>query len=109
MSRPQHRQQCSSLLGGASGFGDDFNADKGLASGDDWASLDDQQVDLRVVAVEAAVLERIEQGFLHVVQISPPAIGRADRDVHGQATGQRRIPPQPSREGRAHRLAEAPT
>lgn len=40
--------------------------------------------DLAVVLVGPAVLERIEQGLLHVVDVAPAVVGRIDLDFDGE-------------------------
>lgn len=45
--------------------------------------------DLAVVLVGPAMLERVEQGLLHVVDVAPAVVGRMHFDLHGKRSVER--------------------
>jgi hypothetical protein len=59
------------------------------AAGDALAAADVQVVDLGVVVVGPAVLQRVEQGLQCVIDVPPPVVRRVHVDGDRQASGDR--------------------
>ena len=82
------RTKCDHLFRSLSDLDDGFAAFHRLPL------LNGQPNNLAVVAISAAVLECIEQRFLHVIDVPAPAVGWMNQHIHHQRTAERTNPSQ---------------